>query len=227
MPSCTSLCPVKSSHGPHSTLMSRLVRSLAVERVQKNPDPRQLGHSRVASTSAAQTDRHRNFARDHDIQVLDFLHGSVLVFFVIKIEKIRTQGRDVNDSCAVIRASATSLPHPCEPPHSNLSPDLREGTTSQYPARPGNPIITPFLAKIPSFLPGSGSRIEIVVTYRKQRNAYLSTRGQNSLLATIESTHIFTSNKVTNRASCESSTGQNPPMGSPKLSKLVRENHHV
>ena len=46
MPSCTSLCPAKSSHGSHGTLMFRLARSLAVERVQKDPDPRQLDRSR-------------------------------------------------------------------------------------------------------------------------------------------------------------------------------------
>jgi hypothetical protein len=218
--------------------------------VQKALDRRQLGYSRVASTSAAQTDRRRNLPRVYDTQVLDFLYGSVLVFFVIKIEKIGSQGGDVSDSCTAIGVAATPLLHPFEPPHSNLSPGLLKGTTSQFAlwslssdkpldpsgiltpnvavqALPDCPIIASFLAKIPSFLPGSGSRIEIVVTYRKQRNAYESTRRQNSPLATIKSTHIFTSNKVTNRASCESSMGQNPPMGPPKLPKLGRESHHV
>ena len=62
-------------------------------------------------------------ARVHSVQVLDFLYGSVLVFFVIKIEKIRTQGGDVSGSWAAIRPAAPPLLRAFEPPHSSLSPD--------------------------------------------------------------------------------------------------------
>jgi hypothetical protein len=171
------------------------------------------------------------------------------VFFVIKIERIRTRGGDESDARVATYLAPSPGHYPLEP-HSNFSPDLLEGTTSQFAqgnlssgkplgpsgilthsvgvhARSCYPIIAPFLAKIPSFLPGSGRRIKIVVTYRKQREAHLSTRGQNIPLAAIKSTHILTSNKLTNRASCESSTGQNPPMGSPKPTRLVPESHHV
>src|SRR5271170_7132038 len=41
-------------------------------------------------------------ARVHSVQVLDFLYSSVLVFFVVRIEKIRTKGGDVSGSCAAI-----------------------------------------------------------------------------------------------------------------------------
>ena len=64
------------------------------------------------------------------VQVLDFLYSSVLVFFVIKIEKIRTQGGDVGGSCAAIRPVAPPLLHAFEPPHSSLSPDPSKLTKS-------------------------------------------------------------------------------------------------
>ena len=158
----------------------------------------------------------------HDIQVLDFLCGNVLVFFVIKIQKIRTQGGDVSDSCAAIPVAVTSLFRPLGP-DLNLSPDLAERTALQFAQEDFKPMVdcssgglnseiggcpgldcsttASFLAKMLTLLPGSGVRVESDVTYRKHRGAYQSTRGQNSPLATSKLRHIFASNKVKNRAS--------------------------
>jgi hypothetical protein len=159
------------------------------------------------------------------------------VFFVIKIEKIRTRRGHEGDARIAI--------------HLAPSPHLLEGTPSQFVegnshsgeplgssrtltrnagvyARPDCPMVTSFSAKIPSFLHGSGSKVENDGTYRKQRKAYQSIRDHNSLLATIELTHIFASNKVKNRAPSESSPRQNQPMqSSVPRTILVPEGRHV
>jgi len=174
----------------------------------------------------------------------------MLVFFVIKIEKIRAHSGVKIDGCVATPFSPSPKYYPLTP-HSNLFPDRQEGTTSQVKveklslskrlgsseilirkvgicSRPDCPLIKSLLAKIPSFLPGSGSKVESYVTYRKQRDAYQSTRGHDSPSATIELTHNFASNRVTNRASRETSTRQNRPTeSSPHLNILMRERRHV
>jgi hypothetical protein len=183
----------------------------------------------------------------HDIQVLDFLCGSVLVFFVIKIERIRPHSGVERGARVAIQAS----PSPPLEPQSNLSADLLEGTPSQVAeenlnsgttlsssgilthnirvhVRPDRPVITSLSVKIPSVLTGSAQQTEKDVTYRKHRGTYHPNRGQNSLSATIKLTRIFASKKAENRVSYASFARQNQPReSSVRLTIPVTESRRV
>jgi hypothetical protein len=226
---CFSLSSAKSLDGSPCVLIFKMLNDCRVS--SRSPDP-------------------PKFHCVHSIQSLDFLHGSVLVFFVIKIEKSRTRR-------GAVHIAAPPSHHPLES-HANLSSELPEGTApwfaevcsnlgDRFPAsdvtlgpssrvltsdigsypRPDGPLTTSCLVKMLPFLPGSGSQVESDVAYRKHRGAYQSTRGQNLPLATFELTHIFASNNITNRGSRGALTPQSRPSGSPQITMFVPESHHV
>jgi hypothetical protein len=192
----------------------------------------------------------------HSIQSLDFLYGSVLVFFVIKIEKIRAHRRDASDSRSGIHIAGPLLYDPLES-HASLSPYLPDraarpfaegrfnfadpflasdvtfgssrlltSAVGRYP-RPNGPSTTSFFVKKFPFLSGSGSQVESDVTYRKHRGTYQSTRGHNLTPGTMELTHTFASSKATNRQSRGASTPKTRLSGLFQITMFVSESHHV
>src|SRR6202050_2477264 len=99
----------------------------------------------------------------HSIQSLDFLHGSVLVFFVIKMEKIRTHRKVLSDSRPASHVAG-------------FPPETLTSKMGRYAWQRSLRTASLFV-EVRAFLTGSGSYSEISVTYRKHRTAYHSNRG--------------------------------------------------
>jgi hypothetical protein len=143
-----------------------------------------------------------------------FSSRSVLVFFVIKIEKISAQKGSLGQSQAAVKVPTTAVHH-CFCIRENSSPGKPEpcGKASVFKQNSygiGNWLLRSGLREANysgqayAFRSGTSKRVESDVTYRKHRESYNSAGGQNSTLGSSALASFLAANRLVRRYCLES-----------------------